>query len=73
MKKIFTLIFAASLTTAAFAQDAATFVVDNVKYIVTGETTVGLSGLSEGFTATELTVPSEVVNEGKTYSVTSVE
>lgn len=74
MKKIFTLFFAASLTSAAFAQEATTtFVVDNVEYIVTGETTVGLSGLTDELTATELTVPSEVVNEGKTYSVTSVE
>ena len=73
MKKIFTLFFAASLTTAAFAQDAVTFVVDNVEYVVTSETTVGLSGLTDELTATELTVPSEVVNEGKTYSVTSVE
>lgn len=73
MKKIFTLFFAASLTTAAFAQDAVTFVVDNVEYVVTSETTVGLSGLTNEFTATELSVPSEVVNEGKTYSVTSVE
>lgn len=73
MKKIFTLFFAASLTTAAFAQDAVTFVVDNVEYVVTSETTVGLNGLTDEFTATELTVPSEVVNEGKTYNVTSVE
>lgn len=73
MKKIFTLFFAASLTTAAFAQDAVTFVVDNVEYVVTSETTVGLNGLTNEFTATELTVPSEVVNEGKTYNVTSVE
>lgn len=74
MKKIFTLFFAASLTSAAFAQEATTtFVVDNVEYIVTGETTVGLSGLTNEFTATELSVPSEVENEGKTYSVTSVE
>lgn len=73
MKKIFTLFFAASLTTAAFAQDAVTFVVDNVEYVVTSETTVGLSGLTDELTATELTVPSEVVNEGKTYNVTSVE
>lgn len=65
MKKIFTLFFAASLTTAAFAQDAVTFVVDNVEYVVTSETTVGLNGLTNEFTATELTVPSEVVNEGK--------
>lgn len=73
MKKIFTLFFAASLTTAAFAQDAVTFVVDNVEYVVTSETTVGLNRLTDEFTATELTVPSEVVNEGKTYNVTSVE
>lgn len=73
MKKIFTLVFAASLATSAFAQEAATFVVDNVEYIVTGEKTVGLSGLTDEFAATELTVPSEVVNEGKTYSVTSIE
>ena len=74
MKKIFTLFLAASLTSAAFAQEATTtFVVDNVEYIVTGETTVGLSGLTNEFTATELSVPSEVENEGKTYSVTSVE
>lgn len=73
MKKIFTLFFAASLTTAAFAQGAVTFVVDNVEYVVTSETTVGLNRLTDEFTATELTVPSEVVNEGKTYNVTSVE
>ena len=80
MKKIVTL-FVAIAAFCGFtskAEEATTFEVNRIKYTVTGENSVGVSGLNENYEPgevklTEVIIPSTVENAGKNYTVTSVE
>ena len=80
MKKIVTLFvaIAAFCGFASKAEEATTFEVNRIKYTVTGENSVGVSGLNENYEPgevklTEVIIPSTVENAGKNYTVTSVE
>lgn len=73
MKKIVTL-FVAIAAFCGFtskAEEATTFEVNRIKYTVTGENSVGVSGLNENYEPgevklTEVIIPSTVENAGKT-------
>ena len=72
MKKIVTLFvaIAAFCGFASKAEEATTFEVNRIKYTVTGENSVGVSGLNENYEPgevklTEVIIPSTVENAGK--------
>lgn len=80
MKK-FATFFVALATLCPFAssaQEATTFEANRIRYTVTGESTVGVSGFNETYgedetKVTDVVIPSTVSYEGKDYTVTSIE
>ncbi len=73
MKKLLTTLFASTILLCAHAQveQNADFVLNGVKYIITGENTVGIYGIDTELT--EITIPENVTNADKTYTVTTIE
>lgn len=80
MKKFVTF-FVALATLCPFvssAQESTTFEANRIRYTVTGESTVGVSGFNETYEenepkVTDVVIPSTVSYEGKDYTVTSIE
>ena len=68
MKKLATLLFAAMLAGQAWAED---FTVGDLKYTITGATTVSVGAVNKDITG-NIDIPAEVENDGVTYTVTSV-
>ena len=74
MKKKCILLLCAVSALGGYAQETEwTIVTNGVKFVVTGEKTVGLKGLFEENKTKTLVVPATVKSEGVTYTVTSVE
>ncbi|MBO7143871.1 MAG: hypothetical protein J6W13_03490 [Salinivirgaceae bacterium] len=68
MKRFFTLLFAAMLAGQAWAED---FTVGDLKYTITGTTTVSVGAANKDISG-NIDIPAEVENDGVTYTVTSI-
>lgn len=62
-----------AVTTGASVVSQSAFVVDQISYKITGDTTVAATRIENGYSKSTLNIPEQVTYQQQTYTVTSVE